>query len=346
MLAVLALKYIMSEVNELENNIPKKLKKVTLSSEAAGRKITTKIPLATKEQTISDVRTLLFEKTADFDTINYVYIVSKKGVLKGVFSIKDIFINPPETIIKDILKEKPIKAHLDDDQEKVAHIALKNNLKAIPVVDKNNHLLGVLPADQIHTILDNESKEDLLKLTGILGTEDASSTPILLSFKNRIPWIVVGLLGGSVTASTISSFQDVLSNNIVLASFIPLIAYIANAVANQSQTLLIRDLARSKDIKFINYLVKQLTTTSLIALVCWILVLLITTLIWNSTYLGFVVGLAMSCAILTATFLGILIPNILKRYGLDPAVGSGPFATVIQDFLSVTIYFSIASTLI
>lgn len=337
----------MAKKHAPDKKLSTKAKKLTLPPDSAGKKMTAKIPVVTTKEKISDVRNLLFERTDEFETINYVYVVSKNKVLKGVISIADVFKHAPETPVKKVMKKKLVKTHMKTDQERAAHLALKEGIKALPVVNDNNHLLGVVPSDEIQKILDHESREDLLKLTGIIGKhQDSSSMTVFSSFATRVPWIVIGLLGGLVTASTISSFQNILEKNIILASFIPLIAYIANAVANQTQTILIKDLAIDTKMSFRGYFMKQLATATLIAAACSIFILAITSLIWGSPYLGAVVGLAMTAAILTATFFAVFIPRIMLLFNLDPAVGGVPFATVIQDFLSIVIYFSIASALL
>ncbi|KKQ51427.1 hypothetical protein A2865_04265 [Candidatus Woesebacteria bacterium RIFCSPHIGHO2_01_FULL_39_17] len=338
----------MSKLGELSKEISQKVIVTTLPPDAAGRRATTKVPLITPEQTIDDVRQILFDHAKNFDTINYIYIVSEKGRLHGVVSIKDIFRNPGETRVKNIEMKKLVKAHPQTDQEKVAHMALKAGIKAVPLVDENGYFWGVLPSDQIQQILDSESREDLLRLSGIIGKPhfEISESSVFDSFTRRIPWIIVGLFGGLITASAIGNFQSVLAENLVLASFIPLIAYIANAVANQTQTVFIRDLATQVKVDFRNYAIKQIITTFFIAIVCWALIFAITGIFWQSFALGGIVGLAMTSAIMTATILGLLIPQIINHFKLDPAVGGGPFATAIQDFLSVIIYFSIAQALL
>jgi magnesium transporter len=336
----------MANIKTLSKKIENKAKTAPYPPSAIAHKINSNIPLAHKNETIEEIRSRLLENIANYNSINYVYVISKRKILHGVFSIKDLFKVDPETKAGKIMKKDLTKAHLKTNQEKVAHMAVKHSIKAVPVVDDKGKLLGVVTSDSILSILDSEYRKDFLRMTGIVGKihyDETSSLPLHTAFIRRVPWIMIGLIGGTVTASTISGFHHVLQKNIVLASFIPLIAYIANAVANQTQTLFIRDLAIASDISFKKYAVKQAAISFLIAISCWLLIFIITSIVWNSPFLGFVVGLAMSAAILTATVLGLIIPQIMEKFDLDPAVGSGPFATVIQDFLSVTIYFTTAS---
>lgn len=316
-------------------------KNIVLPKDAVGHKITTKIPKALTHEKVSSVRNLLNEKAQDYDSINYVYVITKQNTLKGVLSVKDIFKADPETKIADLVQEQHlVRVHPKTDQEKAARLAIKYNINAMPIVDEDDKLLGVLSGDQISSILDHEAREDLLRISGILSQEDELS--VIQSFKGRVPWILFGLTGGLVTAKVIAGFENILAQNLILASFIPLVAYIANAVGAQTQTIYIRDLAVNKKItKF--YPLKHITVSAMIALSCWVLLTLLTTIIWQNPNLGAVVGMAIALAIANATFFALLIPFVLYRLDTDPAIGSGPFATVIQDLLSVLIYFTVAS---
>lgn len=341
----------MHNSTDIAKEITEKAKKLHIKVDAIGMHATKKVPVADKNDTIGDVKRRLLESTKAFDTINYIYVLSKKGKLKGVLSIREVLRGDVDQKVSKVMQKKDlIVAHPNTDREKVAHIALKNSLKAVPIVDDKNTFLGVVPSDSILSILDQESEEDLLKFAGIIlgenHPEEQSNLPVYKSFISRIPWIVFGMVGGTITATLIGNFQSILSQNLILASFIPLVAYVANAVGNQTQMVLIRDLAVRTKIDTSTYWVKQFIISILIAFACWLTIILITSLVWQETYLGVVVGLSIFIAIITATFLAMLIPYTLKKLRFDPAIGSGPFTTVIQDLLSIMIYFTIASMML
>lgn len=339
----------MSHLTKLSKEITQKLKNLTLAKDSAGKNATSKVPLALPNQTIKDVREMLFEHANDFETINYIYVVGKKGRLCGVLSIKDIFSQDPATQIKTFMETKLVKVYPHTDQEKAAHIAFGSGLKSIPVVDEGGYLLGIISSDQIQTILESETKEDFYRLAGIVGKHHSIKTqdlPVIGLFQRRIPWILVGLAGGFLTAKIIGGFENILKDNLILAGFIPLIAYIANAVGVQTQTVYIRDLATQAKFSTRKYAVKQLFTSLFIGVTCWFFVFILAAVIWSTPYLGFVVGLAVFSAIIVATFFALYIPYLLKMLGSDPAIGSGPFSTIIQDLLSIIIYFAIASALL
>lgn len=318
--------------------------------EAAAHAITTKVPLIAPEANISQARELLTKHSADFDTISYIYAISEHGRLVGVLSIRDILQSPPNALVENIMAKRPVSAKPSTSQERVARMAIKNNIKAIPVVDDEGKLLGVVSSDKILDILQHESHEDFLRFSGIVpgarGEKPAQILPIGKSFIQRTPWIVVGLIGGLLTAEIITGFDVVLEKHILLASFIPLVAYIANAVGTQTQTLFIRDLATHDTFSFLSYLLRQLFISALIALVSLVVIAILTTTFWHAQGVGFIVGTSVFLAIMVATFFALLIPYFLGKMKLDPAIGSGPFSTIVQDLLSILIYFSIASWLL
>jgi magnesium transporter len=317
--------------------------------DSAGSQMSSDVPIARQEDTLETVTQELFSRAKDFASVSYIYIIDRDNKLTGVFSINEIFTKDKNTKVKDIMIKDIVKAHPTLDQEKVAHKALRHNIKAIPVVDKQNSLLGVVTSDQILKILDKESREDLLKLSGIIGrdnfTEEMDLT-VEKSYLRRIPWIFAGLIGGIFTAHVIGNFEGILQKHIILASFVPLIAYIANAVGTQTQTLYIRDLARNPTFTFRRYAARQLLIAILIGLSCWAFLLTYSMFSFNSLILGNTIGFSVFTAIIVATFFSLFIPTMLSKLKQDPAVGSGPFTTIIQDLLSIIIYFSIASLLL
>jgi len=311
-------------------------------------KVTTKVPTCHSEHKVEAVKKYILDNAQDLETVNYVYVLSKSNKLKGVISIRELFGSPSGSRIGSLMTKKPIKAHLDTDKEKIAHLALKNSIKSIPIVDKENNFLGIVPSDDILKILNSEANEDFMRMTGIIPHEAVQEHKlhILKSFFARTPWIILGLFGGILAARIISGFESTLEKEIMLATFIPLVAYIANAVGVQTQTLYIRDLAVSQNVKVIEYGLKQTAISVLIGGTCWAVIAGMSLVSEHFRSLGFIVGFAVFCAIIVATIFSIAIPYLLVRLNKDPAIGSGPFTTIIQDMLSIIIYFMIASAFI
>ncbi|MFT4303029.1 MAG: magnesium transporter [Candidatus Woesearchaeota archaeon] len=311
--------------------------------------ITTKVPTCLSSHKVKDVREKVLADMPEIESVNYIYVISKGNKLIGVISIRELFSCSEDKRVRDIMTKKVTKAHTDTDPEKVAHRARQKNIKSIPIVDRKNNFFGIIPSHKILHILDSEAKEDLMRISGIIPNKDIMEEermPIFKSFLYRTPWILIGLFGGIVAAKIISGFENVLEREMILAAFIPLVAYIANAVGVQTQTIYIRDIAITKKIPIIMYSIKQMIISLLIGAACWLTIAMISYFLWESQFIGFIVGFAVFCAILVATIFSILIPYILMKLKKDPAIGSGPFTTIIQDMLSIVIYFYIASVLL
>jgi magnesium transporter len=210
--------------------------------------------------------------------------------------------------------------------------------------------LGIIPSDQIHKILYEEHKEDMLKSVGIItystAIDDSLDSSVVQAFIRRVPWIMLGTLGGLLLAGIIGVFENTLKDNLVLAAFIPLVVYVSAAVGAQTQILFIRDLALNGKMSILSYALKQMFTTFLIAVTSGIFITVIVAVFWQTYYLGLIIGLAATASIIFSVLIAMLVPYLLNTYKQDPANGSGPFATIIQDAASVVIYFAIASFLL
>ncbi len=317
-------------------------------NESAGRKMIVAVPLISPEGCVLDVKKMLFEKMKKLETINYVYVVNKGKKLVGVFSIKEVFRRPEKTKIKEIMQKEIVKVRPHADQERIAILAFKNNLKSIPVVDKEGKFLGVVPSDIILDILHSENVEDFLKAAGIHSPLRKISTgSSLFLAKVRIPWLIFGLLGGIFAARIIGFFEAPLKSHFILAAFIPLIVYVSGAVSVQTQTLFIRNLTLNSRLEIKKYLLREIKTGFLIALVLGGLLFLLSVSLFSAPYfIGIILGVSLFLAILTTILIGVFIPWILQKLKKDPAVGSGPFGTIICDVLSLMIYFLVASLML
>ncbi|MDH5533468.1 MAG: magnesium transporter [Candidatus Pacebacteria bacterium] len=327
-----------------------KLESLKLPPGVAGHHVTTKVPTCHSNQTIGEVKRELIENIQNFKSINYVYVLSKNDNLVGVFSFSELFKNKDDTKITKVMVTPVIVSQPQVKQNRVAHLALKHNLKSIPIVDKNNLFFGIVASDHIHKILYKEYRQDLLKSVGIVTphgqTEDTLNSPIITSYLHRVPWILIGILGGIAVSKIIGLFEETLSTNIILASFIPLIVYVSSAVGTQTQTLFIRDLAFHSKLPLLKYVAKHSLITFLMALTSSLLVTGVLSLLLGQAYLGFVIGLAIFVSISSSALIAIAVPYTLILFNQDPANGSGPFATIIQDATSTFIYFMIATLLL
>ncbi len=318
--------------------------------ESAGHIMKTNVPTVGVGTRICDVEDLLLKRTNDFESINYVYILDHKQKLKGVLSVKEIFRQPKDKVVDRIMNKKLIAVRSHTDQERLVYIAIKHNIKAVPVTDSNGVFLGAVLSDKVLNVLYQEAREDLMKRAGIYKAEanydNVSKIPLWRAVKHRLPWLFLGLLGGLLTAQIIGQFQATLAESIVLASFIPLIVYMADAIRTQMETFIIRDLAVNPMLNFGTYITRQFSLLMLISLIVSCSIFATIYVFQRDIKIAMVLGLSLFIAISSSFVTGLLIPYFLGRLKFDPANASGPVATIIQDLLSVTIYFLVASRLL
>ncbi len=327
-----------------ENNLKK------FEKETAGKIMTTDVPVVDIDEDIRGVEKLLIKDADKFDSINYVYVVNKRKKLAGVASLKEIFRQKKDLKIRRIMTSELIVSRPSTDQEKIVYKALKHNIKAVPVVDKNGFFLGVVQSDDILRVLHKEAQEDIFQMAGVLDSggnfDNVMNISVLKSFTHRFPWLFVGLLGGLLIAKIIGVFEKAIYANIILIVFIPLVTYIASAVSTQMSTFLIRDIAIGNSFSFLKYFFRNFLIVFLIAVASAASFFLLDMIIYGDIQIGIILSTAIFVAIMSTLFTGLVIPLILDKMKIDPANASGPFGTIMQDTLSVLIYFSVISLML
>jgi len=318
--------------------------------ESAGRRMIAKVPRVDSRASVADIRKMLIEKIRELETINYIYVVDGSKKLKGVVSVKDVFLWPESTAVSEIMTKDLISVRPHTDQEKAAILAVRHSLKAVPVVDKENHLLGVISSDVISNILYSENLEDVLSFAGVGKLKDPSvsiiNAPALIHFQKRLPWLVLGLAGATVSVFVVSFFENILKEQLALAAFIPAVVYMADAVGTQVQTLFIRSIAISTKIDLKKYIWREVKVNFLLAFLLGITISLIPLFRGQSGLLGAILGVSIFVAMFTAMIVAMFISWVLDRMKCDPAIASGPLTTIIQDILSLLIYFSVAQVML
>ena len=318
--------------------------------DSAGRSMTQRVPKVSLNMTLGQVDKYIKNEIENIRTMNYIYVINDNNEFIGIFSFKELYRNTFTKKVKDIYRKTLIFVHPETDQEHAVYLALKNNIKAIPVVNRKHELLGVIPNDTILSILYKETQEDISRLAGEsdgAGSIDSIlDTSILKVLIRRLPWLIIGLLGGLMAAGLINSFENVLEKNLILAAFIPLIVYMAGAVSAQVSLFLIRDFAIFHKFSFLKYFFKQLIINIFIAFFSGLLLLFLSFFLYGDLLISYVLGIALVTAIIIASATGMVIPYIFKKLKQDPANASGPLGTIIQDVLSITIYFIIASLIL
>ncbi len=294
------------------------------------------------------------------ETIFYIYVINEKRQLIGFVSLTDLIMAHPSTRIKDIMKKDVIYVTIDEDQEKVARKIQKYDLIAIPVVNGNNVLVGIVTHDDAIDIITQEQTEDLEKFMAIAGahaTAAYSKTPVLTHFKNRAVWVVSLATIGLVSGMIIHSFENTLMNLMILALYMPMIADTGGNVGSQSATVVLRALALGEVTfrDFFKVIWKEFRISLLLALalgfLSWIKVVLLSSnsempLNFSLQQVGFVIAIALSLQVVTATLIGATLPLIATKFKLDPAVVASPALTTIVDITGLLIYFTTAKLLL
>jgi len=299
--------------------------------------------VATAAQTIDLLRRL----APDAETAYYVYVVDEQGRLAGVLSLRDLIVAPPETSVGAIMNPNVISVTADTDQEEVARQVSKYDFLAMPVVDAERRLLGIVTFDDVMDVLEEEATEDIY-LLGAAGVEEDVDILRLGPWKRatrRLPWLVLLLFGQLVAANVIAGFSSALEAMVALAYFIPILAGMGGNVGTQSLAVAVRGLATGelsrRDI--FRALMVEIQTGLLLGVSTGTLIFLVA-LAWQGIpLLGLVVGLAMTLSMTVAALVGTLVPMVLERFGVDPAVASGPFVTTSLDVTGLFIYLGLAT---
>lgn len=294
------------------------------------------------------------------ETIYYAYVINEKRQLIGFVELADLILADPETYIADIMESEVIYAKVDEDQESVARKIQKYDLIAIPVVNGNNTLVGIITHDDALDIITQEHTEDMEKLMAIAGSHESGvylRTPSYVHFKNRAVWVVSLAAVGLISGMIIHSFEETLTRLLVLALYMPMVADTGGNVGSQSATVVVRALAL-KEISFRDFfkvIFKEFKIAILLAIVLGILSF--AKVMWLSAdseipagfslfKIASVIALALSLQVITATLIGAMLPLVAAKFKLDPAVVASPALTTIVDITGLLIYFSIATALL
>ncbi|MBN2898634.1 MAG: magnesium transporter [Clostridia bacterium] len=296
---------------------------------------------------------ILREEAPEAETIYYVFVTDHIERLVGVISLRELIVSKPGQPIEEIMNPNVISVNVNDDQEEVARVVSKYDLLAIPVVDDENTLIGIITVDDVIDVIEEEATEDILKFVGSSELEDYDDeglgTKIITSVRSRLPWLIITVFGGMLSATVISGFQDALSTNATLALFMPLLAGMGGNVGTQSSTLTVRNIATGNietgDV--MKTLIHEIFVGMLVGLACSLLVAAIVFFMQDGNYLMcLIVGVAMWANMVTAATIGTLVPLTFKRIGIDPAVASAPFITTTIDITGLSIYFTLATLMI
>lgn len=277
----------------------------------------------------------------------YLYVVDEYGKLVGVSSLRQLVVVPSDTPLKQFMTTDVFSVRTDTDQEEVAKIVARYDILAVPVVDDNNRLVGIVTVDDIIDIIRREATEDILKMAGA-GEEFVETKSILKSTRIRLPWLFASCIGGIIAFFIIHRFEGSLNKFVYLAAFIPVIMGMGGNIGTQSSTIVVRGLATGRlNISDIwNVVFKELAVGFILGLVYGLLIAAVAQFRFSLEMLALSVGLAVVSSMAVAALIGSLVPMVFAKANIDPAVATGPFVTTAMDIISVYFYFVIASSLL
>ncbi|MCC6312440.1 MAG: magnesium transporter, partial [Thermomicrobiales bacterium] len=279
--------------------------------------------------------------------IAYVYVIDADERLLGVLSLHELVLAPPDAPIRDIMISDPTVVHPDDPAIDAARLLRDRNLLSLPVVSADGRLLGMITADDAIDIMEEEWEEDYLRLAGTDAEEMDRRSPLQVA-RLRLPWLL-GTIGLELIAGlVIAGHDDVLREVILLASFMPVISAVSGNVGLQAAAIVVRglDTGHVSLNRWRRQLAKELQTATIIALACGLLLGVIGAVWSRHVPFGIVVGVALMASMLTAAFMGTIIPMLSKRFGFDPATTAGPFETAFQDIIGFGVFLWLASLMV
>lgn len=325
---------------------PERLSTIASVRETAASYMVTQIPRALPDTPVNTIIESL--RGQKFDCADTVFVTSSEGRLEGIVRINDLFANG-ERPIKEIMEPEHEAVRDEDDQERIAILAMELNMIAVPVVDGDEKLIGAVPPEALFKILRDEHMEDIQRLAGIEPHEEgpgaALDAPLFDRFRRRLPWLIFGLLASSVITFVMTGFEKTLMANVSVAFFVPALVYIAGAIGTQAVSVAVRGLSTSnvsiggllRDELIIGIAIgAALGTTAFISVFA----------VFGDVTLSLAVGLAVLGGGAVSAVVGFGLPWVFQRSGSDPALGSGPICTIIQDAASLFIYFVLVSALI
>ncbi len=287
-------------------------------------------------------------KNEDSDAPFYIYVINKKNQMVGVLSLRQLLLNKPNTILKEIIDDDFVAVSPATDQEEVAKLVSQYNYLALPVVEKNNELVGVITVDDVIDILREEATEDILKMAGAGQDREILLKSTFANAKTRFPWLMASWIGGVIALMIIGAFETLLEKTIALVAFIPVIIGMGGNVGTQTSTIIVRGIATGRvNINEVSKVIfKEIRVGMLLGIIYGIFLGILAYFHFiefdSPLDLGLIVGISILFAMTMACTIGSLFPIVLNKLNIDPAISTGPFVTTAIDIIGVLIYFYIA----
>lgn len=317
--------------------------------DSAGGIMQLELALVTEDSTVADAIKIVRELVEEDVEVLSVLVVDQNRRLVGTLALVDLLLNKATTAVSTIMDRDVVFVKPLLDQEEVAAVFKKYDLLSLPVVDDSGRVLGRIVVDDVVDVLTEEAEEDALHMAGTTTQELLHQTAVFATARVRLPWLGIALACSMISALLLRFFEPTAQRAVVIFSFIPVITAMSGNVGTQSATLLIRGFATGKfDLSNVPmFLYKEIRVGLLMGMVYGVFAGVAAIFLTNfNFYLGFVVFVSMSIAMMTAGVLGVVAPSLLKRLDIDPAIASGPFVTTLNDITGIVIYMLICTLFI
>jgi magnesium transporter len=298
----------------------------------------------TEEATIRDAIGLVRQQADEIENIQNVYVVNQAGQLIGSVPILDLLRHEPGTLVRDVMEDHVISVPVDMDQEDVASLFGKYDEFTLPVVDDTGKLVGRITADDILDVVEEEASEDIVRIVGTVEEEIGETSPFKIS-RARLPWLVVAMLGQIVNAVIMSRFSVPLETAVALAFFIPLVIGTAGGAGIQAAVVVVREIAVGEISPghVWRRVFRELKVTVFNGFVLGVILFALVMLWQRDVGLGLLLVISLFTVTVVAAFMGALIPLLMNRMKIDPAIATGPFITVLSDITGLAIYMTFAT---
>ena len=298
------------------------------------------VATASPQSSIGEVRSALrgMRITPHHDLV----VVEKGDRVAGLLPLRKFLAAPPDALVSEVMDPDPPLARPGGDSNLAAHRMVERGHSSVVVADDSGRLHGLVPPQEMISILLHEHDEDMARLGGYVAgarrARGAAREPVSRRLIHRLPWLALGLLGAMLSAVIVGAFEDRLAQNLLVALFVPAVVYMADAVGTQTEALLIRAMASGVTVR--SMVAREVGTGAIVGGVVGLSMALFAFAGWSDGRLALAVGIALFASCVIATLLAMGFPALLDRLGQDPAFGSGPLATVAQDLLSILVYFA------
>ena len=337
---------ILQSVNRNDRKIINELLKYP--DDSAGSLMTTEFIDLRENMTIEQALDRIRKIGTDSETIYTCYVLDKDRTLQGIVSIKELLLAKEDNLISDIMETNIISVHTLEDKEEVAKKFDKYDLYALPVVDKENRLVGIVTVDDAINVLQDEVEEDFEKMAAMQPTEDGYfETSVFKHAKSIIVWLLVLMLSSIITGGIITNYENAFAAIPLLVAFIPMIMDTGGNCGSQSSTLIIRGLATDElELKDVfKILWKEIRIAVIVGITLTIVNGLRIFVQYKNLQLAITVGLSITVTVILSKTIGCLLPLLAKKVKLDPAIMAAPLITTIVDILSILVYFQIATVI-